>query len=808
MNSFKRSRNIFLLGFFWIGICWPAAASAAGPLELKISLDNPKIYRQETATYTISYKNNGPVALIQPVIETLVPDATELITNNQAETGFIFDKDRKVLRWTLPRLEPQQAGQFQFQVKPLLDNPNQTANLSLLSAELTDNLERAGQEATIEWKSQLGNKGFIEYGPTASRLSRVTPETEAVERNGQVSHRQQLPGLPADSVYYYRTATVTPAGLKTFSPVQLLKTTGQTQTVAGELITEPATLHSLGFSWLISGDLNRNAKVSPKYRPKGEANFQNGLDFMRIGGEVSGPPGQEYTSPNMLSGSLFNLKPNTEYEVELALTDPDGGEAKKTITVATRKEPLTTLEGPTLHVYPPDYTGPKTTPSYTGLRPALEAVTAGQTIVVHAGRYTIAEADKNDRRDYVLAKKGTADQPIIIKGEGEAILDGTGALTLLDTSGSSFIYLQNLVFEGADHLISGGRGELASDNLVIRNNTFRDGLHGIFCLSKNCSNFTIIDNRLIGPKNNWHPRVGDVRSFGIWIEGRGHSIGYNTVEQWWDGINIGHNELATAEMAKQPLSDQTGSNDIYNNYFTKIEDDCIQIDYGYRHQRVMRNFCTNSFIAFSVQPLYGGPGYILRNLTYNITRAPLKLNQRASGLIIAHNSLVGPEGFRASRDWKNSWINNNLFIGIGGGDGFLWTGSATPETTRLDHNGYRVKGFSRPAPVLWLWPDQRPLFGLFNVTTEWNFPTLASFAHNTGFERNAKEIDYDNFRSVPPQSGEDKPLPTLDFRLNANSSAVNSGLVMPGINDNFEASAPDLGAYELNDSPEQYGVRN
>ena len=42
------------------------------------------------------------------------------------------------------------------------------------------------------------------------------------------------------------------------------------KSTAGEFITEPATLISLGFEWRIAGDDNRNARVEVSYRKQGE----------------------------------------------------------------------------------------------------------------------------------------------------------------------------------------------------------------------------------------------------------------------------------------------------------------------------------------------------------------------------------------------------------------------------------------------------------------------------------------------------------------------------------------------------------
>jgi hypothetical protein len=47
----------------------------------------------------------------------------------------------------------------------------------------------------------------------------------------------------------------------------------------------------------------------------------------------------------------------------------------------------------------------------------------------------------------------------------------------------------------------------------------------------------------------------------------------------------------------------------------------------------------------------------------------------------------------------------------------------------------------------------------------------------------------------------------LNFRLKANSKAVDAGVALPTINDGFAGKAPDLGALELNQKEPHYGPR-
>ena len=83
------------------------------------------------------------------------------------------------------------------------------------------------------------------------------------------------------------------------------------KTTAGELITEPPTLLSLGFEWRIDGDDNRNAQVAVSYRKKGEQTWKAGPPLLRIGNERINENALQYMTPNGFAGSLFDLEPGT-----------------------------------------------------------------------------------------------------------------------------------------------------------------------------------------------------------------------------------------------------------------------------------------------------------------------------------------------------------------------------------------------------------------------------------------------------------------------------------------------------------------
>ena len=117
----------------------------------------------------------------------------------------------------------------------------------------------------------------------------------------------------------------------------------ENKTYSGKFIVEPPTLASLGFEWRIDGDDNRNAGVAVRYRKRGEDTWRDALPLLRLQREkmIDNYGAYDYVVPNMFAGSIMDLQADTEYEVKLRLTDPDGVEnaAQQQFFIRTRAEP-------------------------------------------------------------------------------------------------------------------------------------------------------------------------------------------------------------------------------------------------------------------------------------------------------------------------------------------------------------------------------------------------------------------------------------------------------------------------------------
>ncbi|HET9832985.1 MAG TPA: right-handed parallel beta-helix repeat-containing protein [Vicinamibacterales bacterium] len=631
----------------------------------------------------------------------------------------------------------------------------------------------------------------------------------------------------------------------------------QNGTTAQRFVVEPSTLVSLGFEWRIDGDDNRNAQVAVSYRRKGEREWKDGLPLLRIGHERINENALQYVVPNGFAGSIFDLEPGTEYECRFVLSDPDGvsGKREQVVVVRTRSEPTPFAGGHIYHVYPPGYGGTKQEPAFTGLLAAYYTgssssdnfntypprVQPGDTILVHAGLY------KDDRYrygaglgtvssgTYFLTQSGTPEKPIVIKaaGDGEAIFDGDGAYNLFNVMAANDNYFEGLTIRNTDLAFQGGLKRIAgSSGLTIKRCRFENVGRAIYTDWSGSANYYIADNVMIGRFNpnylmgftgrtwqnlpEFNPKL--VSEYAVKVYGSGHVVAYNAISNFHDGVDVA--TYGNPDPGKLPVSIDFYGNDVFN-----VEDNCIEADGGAHNIRILRNRCFNhGHRALSVQPAFGGPVYFIRNVVYHAPEGgAVKFTASSSGIIVYHNTLIAPVKpmlLAAS----NVHYRNNLILGK---SETLETFAVETNTnySSSDYNGFRP---NEGAPFSFEWSS--PAFGtLANYPGEpgklpfqqqvqleaksrevRRFTTLKEYSAATHQDEHSVLVDYNVFVKVTPPGPDPRTLyrpADFDFTLRAGSAAVDAGVRLPGINDDFSGRAPDLGAYEVGRPIPHYGPR-
>jgi hypothetical protein len=642
------------------------------------------------------------------------------------------------------------------------------------------------------------------------------------------------------------------------------------QTVSSEVYIEPPTLINLGFEWPIDGDDNRNARVAVEYRRKGEAGsaWKPAMDLMRLQGEEVWLRGAlDYTAPNLFAGSVLDLQEDTDYQVKLTLTDPDGVDGfdgrtpvVRVIDVRTRAEPVPAPGGRVFHVYPPGFTGTRQQPAFSGLleayymaslggdwsRASPPRVQAGDTVLVHAGVY-LSKHDHYSHEinsrfttccgtpwdgTYYLTQDGTPEKPIAIvaAGDGEVIFDGDGNAVLFNLMGGDYHYFEGITFRNTGIAIEAGqKGIAGSKGLTVKRSKFTDVGTAVHSDWSGSERFTILDNDMLGRESltalfTWYAvkpwsdfpdfaERGKMKSFyAVSIYGAGHVMAYNRVRGFHDGL-----DHVTYGMPDGP---RPVAIDIYNNDVSVVHDNCFETDGAMHNIRVLRNRCFNAVLgAMSPQPIFGGPVYFIRNVVYNAWWGPVKIHADPSGIHYLNNTYVGE--FRMLTPASNLHLRNNLLLGQGVTPRVLSIDTFT-NYSDSDYNGFRpnpgaAESFAWNSPPFDVVRDyhrtrKAPGAGAVAIPlTPRVFRTLKDYAKATGQDRHSVQIDFDVFVNAPAPDFTDPTHvvdpDSVDLALRPRSKAVDAGAVIPNVTDGFRGKAPDLGAYELGAPLPHYGPR-
>jgi hypothetical protein len=523
------------------------------------------------------------------------------------------------------------------------------------------------------------------------------------------------------------------------------------------------TLVTLGVQLLVSGDDDHDAQVAVRYRPVGDPVWRDAMPLYRVHPEdVVGR-----TVPEQFAGSIFNLAPATDYDIELHATDPDGP-VDQTLTLAG-----------TTRAVPSDPVAPsaKNVSDAAGLQAALDAAQPGDVITLAEGIY---------QGSFDMAASGTATNPIVIRGASEdgAILDGHGcSCNLLEIDGS-FVHVERLTLQNAER---GLRFKTAgTEGNVARRLHLRDVTNGVVGDPDQRDSY-VCDNVLEG-RLTWPLVYED--------DGGRHSGSDDGINVAGFGHAVCHNQLVGFGDAMKVEQDGSRADDFYGNEVLSAYDNAIELDTSEGNTRAFRNRFTNTFVPLSFQPTFGGPVYALRNVVVNVAEDQLKFYARQpgevpNGVLVLHNTFVSPEAalFLGSTATSHHFvIEDNLFYGASSSSRVAdWSGGI--DDGIFDSNGW--------------FPD-----GTFDFHAAGSWPSFAAMQAQGTFEANGTLLTTPTFASglVPPSTFR-VTMAAQDATLAAGSNAVDAATTLPNVDDGFAGAGADMGALERGCPLPLFGVR-
>ena len=310
-----------------------------------------------------------------------------------------------------------------------------------------------------------------------------------------------------------------------------------------------------------------------------------------------------------------------------------------------------------------------------------------------------------------------------------------------------------------------------ASHVVIRKNKIHNMQLGIYINwtggEEQGNNTRIEYNEIYDPPvNEW--RWVDVK--GSSMEGtaivlRGHIgaiVRGNELHHFFNGIYTGSSgALENPELAFDI--------DVYNNYIHHISDDALEPEGACINHRFRNNTFDSTFIGVSLAPVTMGPTWVLRSTFANYTGRGIKWANNSDGVVlIYHNTFWTRAQDIAAMDFitpaHNAILRNNIFQNNGYAIYEVHTGSTSHD---WDNNNW--------------YPAHSPHFKWENV----DFATVTRLCAATGLACNSHE-GYPGLKN--PNIG--------DFTLTSSSPNIDRGAAIPGINDDFSGSAPDIGAYE------------
>ncbi len=485
-------------------------------------------------------------------------------------------------------------------------------------------------------------------------------------------------------------------------------------------------------------------------------------------------------------GSIFYLNAGTNYEVKVDLLSAEGSILQSlSKSFLTKPDATSYGNGRTLHV------GKSGFETYSTIQQAIDVALPGDIIEVAAGEYS---------ESITVNKSGEIGNPITLRGLPGAVLldDGYGTYSAAFIKFRSQVHdviFENFQIVGKNAQTTSKQSMYFEDftqRVVIQNNTFEQKENQsrfYYIVTKSTARLeeVIFQNNTFLGKDLMDPETG---SYAFYMIGGTKGLivrnNYMKFGRIYDNLVLrGRNEDV----------------DIYNNHIEGLTmDDGMEVEGGVNiNVRVYSNFMDNSSgekAVVSNTPVYVGPLYFFKN----DFASPYQYIKVANGTITTKVTQVG--SYLA--DLAPIYYFNNTFSTLSSKWGRLEDVHHSPmllfRFAQLHHANFILRNnifYGRSmAPFFYQYARDysRDTIEWGQLDSDYNLFWDNKTLQNPGEPYNQ---DMHSILQIPKLINPDSP--GANFDLMADSPAIDKGVVLANINENYSGQAPDIGSREFID---------
>jgi hypothetical protein len=538
-----------------------------------------------------------------------------------------------------------------------------------------------------------------------------------------------------------------------------LSTWGNTTTTG--TLTLSSTFECISVRAAFTGDPNANNSATIQFRRTGDTVWKSA--YTPIIDRRASISGHVNPYVNQVRGSIVGLQSGTAYEVAVTFVDPDGvtGSAVVNGNVNTISSTVP-LSGTTLYVddVATNGTGTSANP-FNSINNALNAATAGTTILVRPGTYPA----------FTISKSGTASGYIAIVGESrDQVFVSAGSNTSISVNGN-FIQLKNLRLKKPGRYGIGVNGyhHVWIENIFLEDLSISMSYGDAGVSINNAYDIYVLNSQILSPSMTARaaasPRYDS--------PGEGIHIGANVRNLVITGNNIdGGFRDGIGNSPEGWGGGAIDNSDIAYNTVVNAKDDSIQIEGEDVNLRIYGNLviANDGYSAVALQPDVVGPVYVFRNI-FQVTGS------------------YGGTAFKLAGTGYEFYFHNTIDTTVGN-EAFSGPIAVTVYNNIIKTGANPLYKPSAPGKYnanLYFQRSGYPIVSRWNGSST-NYYTIAAFHSATGNEQQGRQGD-------PRFIDSEK-------RIDNTSPAYDAGIVLPNFNTPDSAwpyggAAPDMGAYEF-----------